>query len=487
MAATPFIITTAGMAAASTAGSGGPKIDITQFKIGSGVNYTPLASHTGLNGSTLYTGDIRSATPYNNDTMDIIIQMPGSVGPFEFGEIALYMPGNVMFAKCAYTTLQSKLSSAATGVGSVWTIHALIKLADASALFNFTYNTITSIPIVTGSALTTPDSISATCNAVLAMDAFARITSGPLFPHLMLRLNSTRWIPVGAAFVGSTPFTAVTTNTVTDEIFEDTGAANQSTPNYRYMIVRNDTGQMVMVTTRNSSGVATLQRSVSWLNTTTTFSIYDVSKSTLYQANLIGPSFCNSPPPADDNSTRLITSAWYVGQKASAVPLMDGVAAIGSSLEWAAANHRHPTDSTRAPIDSPTFGGVARYNADGKGAQEIGFRGVPLDTNSPLFLQTWHNGRSIWNCAQSNGGSGVLAVPGTVAWTPGFSFMVVNNCSNGTDIVKLQGSDGVTFRIAGTTVVGGSMYLQPHAMVSCMIVNGGKNVWVSGAGVSPNP
>ncbi|OXM83962.1 hypothetical protein [Paenibacillus rigui] len=39
-------------------------------------------------------------------------------------------------------------------------------------------------------------------------------------------------------------------------------------------------------------------------------------------------------------------------------PLMDGTGAIGSSGKYAYSDHRHPTDTSRAPVDSPAFIGT---------------------------------------------------------------------------------------------------------------------------------
>ena len=47
-----------------------------------------------------------------------------------------------------------------------------------------------------------------------------------------------------------------------------------------------------------------------------------------------------------------------VGIAGSAMPLMDGAAAIGVSAAWSHEDHRHPSDTSRAPIASPTFTGV---------------------------------------------------------------------------------------------------------------------------------
>ena len=61
---------------------------------------------------------------------------------------------------------------------------------------------------------------------------------------------------------------------------------------------------------------------------------------------------------ADTNSTALATTAYVVGQAGSATPLVDGTAAVGTSLRYARQDHVHPTDTTRAPLASPTFTGV---------------------------------------------------------------------------------------------------------------------------------
>jgi hypothetical protein len=60
----------------------------------------------------------------------------------------------------------------------------------------------------------------------------------------------------------------------------------------------------------------------------------------------------------DTNSVRLATTAFVVAQAASATPLVNGTAAVGTSLRYARADHVHGTDTTRAPLASPTFTGT---------------------------------------------------------------------------------------------------------------------------------
>lgn len=60
----------------------------------------------------------------------------------------------------------------------------------------------------------------------------------------------------------------------------------------------------------------------------------------------------------DTNNTELATTAFVVGQAGSATPLVNGTAAVGTSLRYSRQDHVHGTDTTRAPLASPTFTGT---------------------------------------------------------------------------------------------------------------------------------
>jgi hypothetical protein len=61
---------------------------------------------------------------------------------------------------------------------------------------------------------------------------------------------------------------------------------------------------------------------------------------------------------ADTNSVALATTAFVVGQAGSATPLVNGTAAVGTSLRYARQDHVHGTDTTRAAVDSQVFTGT---------------------------------------------------------------------------------------------------------------------------------
>jgi hypothetical protein len=79
-------------------------------------------------------------------------------------------------------------------------------------------------------------------------------------------------------------------------------------------------------------------------------------------APLASPALTGTPtvPTAavDTSTTQAASTAFVLGQAASATPLVDGTAAVGASTRYARGDHVHPTDTTRAPLASPTFTGT---------------------------------------------------------------------------------------------------------------------------------
>jgi hypothetical protein len=74
------------------------------------------------------------------------------------------------------------------------------------------------------------------------------------------------------------------------------------------------------------------------------------------KANIASPTFTGTvrsvTPTANDNSTCIATTAWYFGQSGNTTPVMDGSAAIGTSLRWSHADHVHPSDTTRLAVSA---------------------------------------------------------------------------------------------------------------------------------------
>jgi hypothetical protein len=79
-------------------------------------------------------------------------------------------------------------------------------------------------------------------------------------------------------------------------------------------------------------------------------------------APLASPALTGTPtvPSAavDTNTTQAASTAFVVGQAGSTAPVINGTAAVGSSLRYSREDHVHPTDTSRAPVASPTLTGT---------------------------------------------------------------------------------------------------------------------------------
>jgi len=60
----------------------------------------------------------------------------------------------------------------------------------------------------------------------------------------------------------------------------------------------------------------------------------------------------------DTSSTQIATQAFVLGQAGAATPLINGTAAVGTSTRYSRQDHVHASDTTRAPLASPTFTGI---------------------------------------------------------------------------------------------------------------------------------
>jgi hypothetical protein len=94
------------------------------------------------------------------------------------------------------------------------------------------------------------------------------------------------------------------------------------------------------------------------------FAANTITANTLTASTFNGGATLSGTPTAptaavSTNSTQIATTAFVIGQAADVAPPMDGIASAGSSTRFARADHVHATDTTRAPLASPTFTGTA--------------------------------------------------------------------------------------------------------------------------------
>lgn len=97
-------------------------------------------------------------------------------------------------------------------------------------------------------------------------------------------------------------------------------------------------------------------------------------------ASLESPHLTGAPtsptPVVNSADGSIATTLWFNNQKATATPLPDGTPAVGTSQRWSPEDHRHPTDPSRAAVDSPNLIGVPTAPT------------APVDTNTMQLATT---------------------------------------------------------------------------------------------------
>lgn len=139
MATSPiFVVTDAGLAAAAVAHPEGPFIHITAFKVGAAYGYVPDKGATDLNGALLYEGQPASYAFVGDNTLNVICKVAPDAGPFDFGEVGLYLQDGTLFAKAAFEKPQTKLSALGTNVLSTFTFNCLLQLEQTASVIKVT-------------------------------------------------------------------------------------------------------------------------------------------------------------------------------------------------------------------------------------------------------------------------------------------------------------------------------------------------------------
>jgi hypothetical protein len=84
----------------------------------------------------------------------------------------------------------------------------------------------------------------------------------------------------------------------------------------------------------------------------------------------------------DNNSTKIATTAFVLGQAASAAPVMDGTAAVGVSTRYARQDHVHGSDTNKANTNQQMFLGTTAVTINRASAAGLSLAGVSIDGSS---------------------------------------------------------------------------------------------------------
>ncbi len=136
-----FTVTQTGLNAANAASPTGPFINVVSFKVGDAYGYVPNISDSDIHGNLLYQSAPTTWRNMGDGTIDIQCQIPATAGPFNYGEVGLYVDDGTgtdyLFALAAFDEPQTKYSSLGTNVATSETFHCLLRLAQSTAIFQF--------------------------------------------------------------------------------------------------------------------------------------------------------------------------------------------------------------------------------------------------------------------------------------------------------------------------------------------------------------
>ncbi len=232
---TGFKITNAGLVSASTANPTGPFINVAQFKIGNGVNYVPLGTETALRGTVLYTGVPSSFSIVDGDTIECLLVMDITVGPFLFGEIGIFLSDGTLFAISTFDVLQEKIRAVGNQAGTRWVIRARLKLAQLPAVCTVTVtNTSKLLELPSWASLLGPlDNIQG-ANAAIIHEP-----NGSSGSRLVIRDTDYHWAVEGYQTIlitqSNSPGLSSTSTTITSSEFPGLGM-NLPSSNSRYLV-----------------------------------------------------------------------------------------------------------------------------------------------------------------------------------------------------------------------------------------------------------
>lgn len=511
-------VTNAGIQAAAQAQSGGPKITITAFKVGSAYGYTPSVNATALTGTILYSGSPSNYAVNSENEVIYTLLMNELIGDFNFGEIGLYLEDGTLFAIGTYSTPQPKLHTTGQQVGNIVSIQAKIKLNNVSPVINFPINNIALAQIlrVGGISLLVPPILSDS-NAYFTGDyddggsmvyAFRSADYQWSYPsHSNIKVAGQ----VTSVDTGSDALVAAGKKIVSTNI--GTSLSDLVTGRYIIQFITGPLkGYSRMISAQGANNCSWQAPLGAIPQVGDQFLIYQSNYSALKdivepategRAGIVELATAAEAQVGTDN-TRAVTPAGLTAARpfeATAANIkMNGTQAVGSLATVARGDHVHPTDTSRAPLASPALTGVptaptaAQFDNDTSLAttefvqRALGNFRSETAVNSSTTLNTAAIGQLIVGSTGTYTTTLPLAnsVPaGACIWfegTTGITTWLVQR--QGTDIIDNNG--GATFFSIG---VGDTAVLESNGAGTWRIVGGSlslKNAASFGSSLAGN-
>lgn len=197
---TLLVITDAGNSKVTASlNPGGPPVVIQSFRIGSDFSTPASAIDEGLKGSMLYQGTPTSYGLKDENTLSVLVEIPAEVGPFEFGEVSLFLDDGTHFGRCSFGSPQSKFNASVSGMPNVWRISILMSFAQAPT--NFIVQTSSqnkALEVDHLGLVTSPSSMLGNPNIIIVHEPTPSGDSILMFSH-----SPSRWTISNYTLVGS--------------------------------------------------------------------------------------------------------------------------------------------------------------------------------------------------------------------------------------------------------------------------------------------
>jgi len=222
------------------------------------------------------------------------------------------------------------------------------------------------------------------------------------------------------------------------------------------------------------------------------------------RAAVDSPTFTGTPqgPTAavGTNTDQLATTKFVISQAGTAAPVMDGTATVGTSTKYAREDHKHPIDTSRAPVNAPTFTGTVKtQDIDMQRGKLWDVSNIPvvnLMPDSGRFMGTQQNPYAMQSTNVFENNTFFNSYNGSNI-APGGKFIYNNTDNGGTsgnmtpDVVallnamnSLAGKDkryGAEFYVADITQGSGTSDGHPSAPTHYLLtINNFKNMTGSG-------
>lgn len=205
-------------------------------------------------------------------------------------------------------------------------------------------------------ALPTPPSRADAANFSTRADAFL----GAL-PTFATEANATAAAANTSATNAATSAATASTQATNAATSATSAAASYDAFDDRYL------GSKAANPTLDNDGAALLTGALHWNTTASEMRVWTGTVwvaayvSAGAYAPLASPAFTGVPTAptaaADTNTIQAATTAFVLGQASATAPVVNGTAAVGTSVRFARADHVHPSDTSRAPLASPQFSG----------------------------------------------------------------------------------------------------------------------------------